>query len=90
MCAGVGHEIEDWTANLKNLCKACSEGRPHEGHDQELKGSAPWNVERRVGFAAMDRDSLEGVLREWAAKPGRRMAEMQCTLEAIKDPTRRT
>jgi hypothetical protein len=21
-------EIEDWTANIRNLCKACSEGRP--------------------------------------------------------------
>jgi hypothetical protein len=37
--------------------------------------------ERRVGFAALDRESLDAVLRKWAAKPGRSVAEMRRTLE---------
>jgi hypothetical protein len=82
LSANAGVEIEDWTANIRNLCKACSEGRPHEGHDQELEEVQTWEPKRRTGFAAVDRESLEGVLKEWAAKPGRKVSEMQCTLEA--------
>jgi hypothetical protein len=80
-CDKAGIKIEDWTANMENLCKACSEGRPHEGHDQELK-ETPWSIERRVGFAALDLESLQGVLGAWAAKPKRRVSEVRCTLKA--------
>jgi tetratricopeptide (TPR) repeat protein len=81
LCAGAGIEVEDWTANITNLCKACSEGRPHEGHDQELKEPVAWVNKRRVGFAAVDRESMKGVLKEWGGKPGRKVVELQCTLE---------
>jgi hypothetical protein len=79
-CESAGIEIEDWTASLKSLCKACSEGRPHEGHDQELRQPAAWSSQRRVGFAALDPASLNGVLRQWEAKPGRSVTEMRSTL----------
>jgi hypothetical protein len=82
LCESAKIEIEDWTASLKNLCRACSEGRPHEGHDQELKEPAPWHLKRRVGFAALDLESLNGVLSQWAAKRGGSVSEMQCTLKA--------
>lgn len=82
MCADAGIEVEDWTANIRNLCKACSEGRPHEGHDQELKEPVSWSPERRVGFAAANRESFDSVLGAWANKAGRRVAETECTLEA--------
>jgi hypothetical protein len=81
-CEIASIEIEDWTANIRNLCKACSEGRPHEGHDRELKEPAAWSLKRLVGFAAMELEALNGVLREWAVKQGRRVTEMRCTLEA--------
>jgi hypothetical protein len=80
-CDNAGIKIEDWTANLENLCNACSEGRPHEGHDQELKEPATWASSRRVGFAALDLGSLNGVLRQWDSKRGRSVAKMLCTLE---------
>jgi hypothetical protein len=82
LCGAGGIEIEDWTASLKNLCKACSEGRPHEGHDQELKAPGPWRTERRIGFAALALEALNAVLREWSEKPGRVVTEMRCALEA--------
>jgi tetratricopeptide (TPR) repeat protein len=85
LCEIAGVEIEDWTANIRNLCKACSEGRPHEGHDTDLKEPASWSGQRRVGFAAMDREYLEGVLRAWAEKPGRSVEEIRCTLTATAD-----
>ena len=85
-CESLGIEIEDWTANIRNLCKACSEGRPHEGHDQELKEAVTWSRERRVGFAALKLESLKDVLGVWAAKPGRSVTGIQCTLEAAQRP----
>jgi hypothetical protein len=84
-CESLGIEIEDWTANIQNLCRACSEGRPHEGHDQELEAVQTWDPKRRVGFAAVDRESLDAVLREWAVKPGRVVTGMQCTLPAAQE-----
>jgi hypothetical protein len=81
VCDSAGIQIEDWTANLENLCKACSEGRPHEGHDQEMKELQAWATTRRIGFAAVDKESLDTVLREWAAEPGRNVAGVRCTLE---------
>src|SRR5262249_30184970 len=30
--------IEDWSSSIRPMCRACSEGRPHEGHDEELRG----------------------------------------------------
>jgi TPR repeat len=89
-CADAGIQIEDWTASLKSLCKACSEGRPHEGHDQELKESAAWASSRRIGFAALDLAALNSVLEAWAAEPGRWMAEVRCTLDATTNQTVRT
>jgi hypothetical protein len=80
LCEAVGIEIEDWTASLKSLCRACSEGKPHEGHDQELKEKLLWSSERRIGLAALDLESLKDVLGAWTTKPGRSVAEMRCTL----------
>jgi tetratricopeptide (TPR) repeat protein len=74
--------MEDWSANMHLLCKACSEGRPHEGHDQELEESGAWLVTRRVGFAAEDSNVLVDVLRQWETKTGARVCEQKCTLEA--------
>jgi hypothetical protein len=82
LSADAGIKIEDWTANIRNLCKSCSEGRPHEGHDQDLKEDSSWSVERRVGFAAVDGESLNRVLGAWAEKPGRIVVETRCTLGA--------
>ena len=80
LCAEGEIEIEDWTASIRNLCKACCEGRPHEGHDQELEQA--WSGERRIGFAALDVEALNGVLEKWTSQPGRKVAEMQCTVGA--------
>jgi hypothetical protein len=57
LCEGAGIEIEDWTASLRNLCKACSEGRPHEGHE---RCSARWRREREGG-GCLDSQYFEAV-----------------------------
>jgi hypothetical protein len=80
-CDSAGIAFEHWTASIRNLCKACSEGRPHEGHDNELKESRSWERIRRVGFAAKGEGSLTAVLKGWQDRR-RRLADMRCTLDA--------
>jgi tetratricopeptide (TPR) repeat protein len=81
-CKSLGIEIEDWTANIRNLCKACSEGRPHEGHDQELKEPMAWSGSRRIGFAAVAADPLYALLNSWSKSDGRSVVDCKCTLDA--------
>jgi hypothetical protein len=72
-CEGAGIEVEDWTRNLKHLCRACSEGRAHEEHDDSLKNDA-WQVERRIGLAAKDAAKANAVLKQWSSRwKGRRV-----------------
>jgi hypothetical protein len=77
-----GIRFEDWTASLRNLCRACSEGRPHEGHDHELKESNAWERSRRVGFAAEGLDALNEVMKAWTVQTGCQVSDLRCTLEA--------
>lgn len=74
--------VEDWSANYRNLCKACSEGRVDDNHehDQDLE-SADWNPERALGIAAQKEDELSRLLERWAS--GRReVTGVECTLSA--------
>ncbi len=57
----LGLEAEDWTGGVRMLCRACSEGRPHEQHDREL----PYQAEREVGVAAPCETRLESLLAGW-------------------------
>jgi hypothetical protein len=84
VCDEAGIPFEDWTASLQSLCKACSEGRPHEGHDHEQKETKPWDRTRRVGFAAEGLDRLHRVLDAWRQQTERRVSDLRCTLDARK------
>ena len=54
--------VEDWTANVRRLCNACSEGSPgkHE-HDRDADR---W---RRFGIAARDEAAVRDALEAWRA-----------------------
>lgn len=58
---------EDWTASVRVLCKACSEGVPHEHHDGDAGHPADWQAQRRLGVAAVDAVALTEVAKAWAA-----------------------
>ena len=77
---GLGMESEDWTANFRLLCKACSEGRPHD-HKTEHRETA-WTPERRVGIAARALDDVEKALNEWAGAGARDVVDLRCELAA--------
>jgi tetratricopeptide (TPR) repeat protein len=62
--AKTGFAAEDWTQGIRMLCKACSEGRPHDEHQP---GSVPWSPERQIGVGAPMMEA-EKVIREWARR----------------------
>ena len=59
---------EDWTQNVRTLCRACSEGRPHEEHDHELENASV--AERRIGIAVYPGDDIEQILSQWQKTSG--------------------
>jgi hypothetical protein len=59
--------VEDWAESVTTLCKACSEGRPHEQHDHSGAPST-WDRERLIAIAARDGNDVEAVLKEWGAE----------------------
>lgn len=81
---GQGITIENWTTSLRVLCKACSEGRPHEdgGHDH---GPASNGDEAgvRLGVAASSESRLLEFLTGWRAnRPHVRIDDLRCALPA--------
>lgn len=78
--AVAGGHVEDWTSNVRMLCKACSEGTPHEHHDQEGGKDDSWATRRVLGAAAADAAALRAALKRWEA-PGRRVLGLELVLE---------
>jgi len=64
--AKVEHEV--WTTNMRVLCKQCSEGLPHEHHDEEK--SADWPDSHVLGISATSPDTARLVLERWSAGGG--------------------
>jgi tetratricopeptide (TPR) repeat protein len=56
---------EDWST-VRILCRACSEGRPHDTHDHEAKQDE-WSAERRIGLATLSAPSVRRALDRWAS-----------------------
>jgi hypothetical protein len=80
LCEEPDLHFEDWTANTRLLCKACSEGRPHEHHDEGGSEGA-WRKERHVALACPDDGLVSDVVNRWAATgSGRAVLELRCTL----------
>jgi hypothetical protein len=65
ICEGYAVECENWTTNVGMVCKQCSEGRPHQRHDHELK---PIEGVYLFGLAAKNRQQVEQVLESWMIK----------------------
>lgn len=58
--------VEDWTTSIQMLCKACSEGRPHDAHDHDLKPEA--DGKHRVAVAAKNRDDIDALFQIWKSE----------------------
>lgn len=62
IAAEMGGAAEDWSTSTRILCKACSEGRPHEEHDTER---AVPDGPHFIGIAARDREHASQILFAW-------------------------
>jgi hypothetical protein len=60
-----GLAAEDWTRGVRFLCKACSEGRPHEHHDPEPTAELAEARPHRVAIAAPTRREVNDLLDDW-------------------------
>lgn len=66
LAVAAGIEVEDWTGNVRIICRQCSEGLPHEEHDEEL-AEAAWQPRRNIGISAMTRDAVDALVQDWLA-----------------------
>lgn len=57
-----GGSAEDWSTSVRMLCKACSEGRPHTDHDDEVQPEPGIHL---IGIAARDQAHAGDILRAW-------------------------
>jgi tetratricopeptide (TPR) repeat protein len=62
LASEMGGSAEDWSTSVRLICKACSEGRPHELHDTESKPPAGLHS---IAIAARDRSHARDILSSW-------------------------
>lgn len=60
-----GGTSEDWTASVRSLCRACSEGNPDAGaHAHPFEDG--WSITRRLGFASeQDEAAARALVSGW-------------------------
>lgn len=76
-CQAHGCSAEDWSA-LRILCRACSEGRPHE------HSSPPTEGEHRFAVAAATKETVEKAVSTWAtADPARSSGPITVLLPSL-------
>lgn len=69
---------EDWSSNLRIVCKACSEGGLAARHTHDVDQTDY----HRIGFAALSEIQVREILRKWMAeKPEAKIEEIACLLE---------
>ncbi len=77
---------EDWTASVRVICRACSEGRPHKEHDTQ---EPPADGIHMVGVAARTRKQAEAILSTWAdGADGIEVQSLELALEPGTDGER--
>ena len=80
LAAERGLAAENWSTSLRHICQACSEGRPHDHHENEPAAQAG---RQRVGVAARRRQDAEQLLAEWQGElPGIRLISLEKVLAA--------
>ncbi len=72
---------EDWSRSTRILCRACSEGRPHEQHDADLD-PATWAERRTLGLACTDEAAAQRALTHWSG-PGRSLIRLEARLAPL-------
>lgn len=55
---------EDWSTSLRMMCKACSEGHPHDDHEHEPEDPG---LRHRIAIAAPDSERARRLVDDWKA-----------------------
>ena len=63
--AAVDHEV--WTTSVRNLCKQCSEGLPHDHVDADDQPTT-WPERHMLGISTTSPDKAREVLTRWSAR----------------------
>jgi tetratricopeptide (TPR) repeat protein len=71
-----GHQMEDWTVNIRVLCKQCSEGTPHDHHDDEDNKRA-WQPVRKLGIALCESESVSSLIESWQRRTGAGLTSLE-------------
>jgi tetratricopeptide (TPR) repeat protein len=66
---------EDW-GGMRWLCRACSEGRPHE-HADAITADGDWKTERSIGIASRSAPLVEQLLLKWEKRRGCRVHSLR-------------
>lgn len=69
---------EDWTTQVRILCRACSEGRPHAHPSQE--DEAGWQRHRELGVSAPSLEAIEAVIAQWVGSGQGEVEGLECVL----------
>lgn len=88
MADEAGMAMEDWSANYRRLCKACSEGTPHTHEEEDASEPAAWDDARHIGIAASSAQVLSDVLCAWESATGK-VVTAELVLEAQGRPQQR-
>ena len=64
LCEAEDFGFENWTSSIHMLCKQCSEGTPHESHDEDLE-EKNFDQEINLAIAAKTKKELDEVLLKW-------------------------
>jgi tetratricopeptide (TPR) repeat protein len=73
--AGVEHEV--WSTNVRMLCRQCSEGLPHDHHDQSQP--AAWPESHVLGISATSPDAARRAIERWSTGGGG-LLRFECAL----------
>lgn len=76
------HVLEDWTVNVRTICKQCSEGRPHEHHDETP--STAWKPERQIGIAVCGDQNLLDLFHQWESTTGAKLVSLDIDGEEVQ------
>jgi hypothetical protein len=79
LAAEMEGSAEDWSTSIQILCKACSEGTPHDHHDSERVPPQPPDV-RLIGIAARNRKHATQILNAWETE-----AQAGVKVESLSD-----
>ncbi len=60
ICINMGIRIENWSENIRALCRQCSEGITHAEHDSDL--NIPANANHLVAFSSGDKSQIHNLI----------------------------